>query len=57
MLKKTLISNFHAVESNNKLTVDKKSISEIHKEFFSNLAESLLIKLPNAPSKYNLKCF
>ena len=25
------------------------------KEFFSNLAESLLIKLPNAPNKYNIE--
>ena len=52
--KKTLVWNFNAVESNNALTVDKKTIANIFKEFFSNLAESLLIKLPNAPHKYNL---
>ena len=46
--------NFKAVESNNALTVNKKTIANIFKEFFSNLAESLLIKLPNAPHKYNL---
>ena len=40
MPKKTLISNFNAVESNNALTVEKKNYS---KDFFSKLAESLLI--------------
>ena len=33
--------NFKAVESNNALTVNKKTIANIFKEFFSNLAESL----------------
>ena len=45
MPKKTLISNFNAVESNNALTFDKKTIAKFFKDFFSNLAESLLIKL------------
>ena len=54
MPQKTLISNFNAVESNNALTFDKKTIAKIFKDFFSNLAESLLIKLPNAPNKYNI---
>ena len=44
-----VISNFNAVESNNALTFDKKAIAKMFKDFFSNLAESLLIKLPNAP--------
>ena len=52
MLKKTMISNFNVVESNNALTYDKKTIAKICKDFFSSLAESLLIKLPNAPNKY-----
>ena len=43
MPKKILISNFNAVESNNKLTFDKKSIPNIFQDFFLNLAESLLI--------------
>ena len=54
--KKPLISNFNAVESNNALTVNqKKTISNIFKDFLPNLADSLLIKLPNAPNKYNLQ--
>ena len=52
MLKKILISNFNAIESNNTLTVDKKNKLSIFKDFFSNFAESFLIKLPNAPNKY-----
>ena len=48
---KTLVSNFNALESNNALTIDKKTTANIFKDFFSNLAESLLIKLPNAPHK------
>ena len=55
MPQKILISNFNAVESNNALTFDKKTIAKIFKDFFSNLAESLLIKLPNAPNKYNIE--
>ena len=55
MPKKTLISNFNAVKSNNALTVDKKTIEKPSKEFFSNLAKSLLIKLSHAPNKYNLE--
>ena len=53
MPRKTLISNFNADESNNALTFDKKTIAKIFK-FVSNLAESLLIKLANAPNKYNI---
>ena len=56
MPEETLISNFNSVESINTLTFDKKTIAKIFKDFFSNLAESLLIKLPNSPNKltYNL---
>ena len=43
MPKKILISNFNAVESNNKLTFDEKTIPKSFKDFFLNLAESLLI--------------
>ena len=55
MPQKTLIVNFNAVESNNALTFDKKTTAKIFKYFFSNLAESLLIKLPNAVNKYNIE--
>ena len=54
MPQKTLISNLSAVESNNTLTFDK-TITKIFKDFFSNLVESLLIKLPNAPNKYDIE--
>ena len=50
MPQKTLNLNVNAVESNNVLTFDKITIAKIFKDFFLNLAESLLIKLPNAPS-------
>ena len=52
---KTVISNFNAIEENDTLTYDTRSISNIFKDFFSNLAKSLLIKLPNPPDKYNLQ--
>ena len=55
MPQKTLISNFNAAENNNALTFDKKTLAKIFKDFFSNLAESLLIKLLNAPNKYNIE--
>ena len=56
MSQKTLISNFNAVESYNALTFyKKKTIAKILKDFFSNLAESFLIKLPNASNKYNIE--
>ena len=34
MLKKTLVLNFNAVESNNALTLNKKTIASIFKYFF-----------------------
>ena len=55
MPKRTVISNFNAIEENDTLTYDTRSISKIFKNFFSNLAKSLLIKLPNPPDKYNLQ--
>ena len=55
MPNKTLISSFNAIEQENSLTHGICSISKIFKNFFSNLAESLLIKLLNPPDKYNLK--
>ena len=55
MPNKTVISNLNAIEDSNILTHDTRSISQIFKNFFSNLVESLLIKLPKSPDKYNLK--
>ena len=52
---KNLISNFNAMEDNNTLIYDTRSISTVFKNFFSSLAECLLIKLPNPADKYNLK--
>ena len=53
MPNKTVISNFNAIEENDTLTYDTRSISKIFKNFFSHLAKSPLIKLPNPPDKYN----
>ena len=50
-----VISNFNAIEENDTLTYDTRSIYQIFKSFFSNLAKSLLIKLPSPPEKYNLQ--
>ena len=55
MPNKTAISNFNAIEQDNNLTHDTRSISKIFKNFFSNLAESLPVKLPKLPDKYNFK--
>ena len=55
MPKRTVISNFNAIEENDTLTYDTRSISKIFKHFFSNLVKSLLIKLPNLTDKYNLQ--
>ena len=52
---KNLISNFNAMEDNNTLIYDTRSISTVFKNFFSSLAECLFIKLPNPADKYNLK--
>ena len=50
-----VISNFNAIEENDTLTYDTRSVSKTIKNFFSSLAKSLLIKLPNPPDKYNLQ--
>ena len=52
---KTVISNFNAIKQDNTLTRDTRSIWKIFENFISNLVESLLIKLPKPPVKYNLK--
>ena len=55
MPNKTLISKFNAMQNNDTLTYDTRSISTVFKNFFSSLADSLLIKLPNPPDKYNVE--
>ena len=52
---KALISNFNAMEDNDTLTDDTRSISTVFKNFFSDLAKFLLTKLPNPPDNYNLE--
>ena len=54
MPNKKLISNFSAMEDNDTLTYDTRSISKVFKNF-SSLPESLLIKLSNPLDKYNLE--
>ena len=57
MLKKTLISNFNAVESKNALTFNKKTIAKIFQRFPHKFRRilSLLIKLSNGPKRYNIE--
>ena len=49
MSSKTVIYNVNAIEDSNTLIHDTRSIA--HKNFFSNLAESLLIQFPIPPNK------
>ena len=55
MPNKTLTSNSNAMEGNDTLTYDTRSISTTYKIFFSNSAESLLTNLQNPPEKHNLE--
>ena len=55
MPNKTVISNFNVMEDNVTLIYDTRSISTVFKIFFSSLAESLFVKLPIPPGKYNLE--
>ena len=43
------------MEDNDTSTYETCSIPRVLKNFFSSLAESLLIKLRNPPDKYNLE--
>ena len=43
------------MENNDILTHETSPISAVFKNLFSSLAESLLIKLPNPPDKYNVE--
>ena len=53
MPKKTVISNINAIDNNKSLTC-KNNIKSFT-DFFSNLAESFLAKLPDPSNKYNLE--
>ena len=55
MPKKTVVSNFNAIDNDKSLTYDIKTMSKVFKDFFSNLAESFLSKLPDPSNKYNLE--
>ena len=55
MPKKTVVSNFNAIDDNKSLTYDIKTMSKVFKDFFSNLAKSFLDKLPDPSNKYNLE--
>ena len=57
MLNKSLILNFNVMEDYETLTYETQSIPTIFKNLFSNLAQSLLTKLPDLQDKYNLKSF
>ena len=41
------------LEENNKMFFEPKEVSRIFKQFYENLAQSLVDKLPPAPNKYN----
>ena len=55
MPKKTVVSNFNEVDNNKSLTYDIKTVSKVFKDFFSNLAETFLAKLPDPSNKYSLE--
>ena len=55
MSKKTLVSNFNAIDNNKSLTYDIKTMSKVFKDFFSNPAESFIAKLPDPLNKFNLE--
>ena len=55
MPKKSVVSNFNAIDNDKLLTYDIKTMSKVFKDFFSNLAESFLAKLPDPSNKYFLE--
>ena len=54
MPKNTVVSNFNATDDKS-LTYDIKAMSNAFKDFFSNVAKSLIDKLPDPSNKYNLE--
>ena len=55
MPKKTVVSNFNTIDDNKSLTYDLKTMSKVFKDFFSNVPQPFLVKLPNPSNKYNLE--
>ena len=55
MPKKTVVSNFNAIDNNKSLTYDIKTMSRVFKDFFSNSADSFIAELPNPSNKFNLE--
>ena len=54
MPKNTVVSKFNAIDDKS-LTYDIKAMSNVFKDFFSNVAKSLIDKLPDPSNKYNLE--
>ena len=55
MPKKTVVSNFNAIDNNNLLTSDIKTKLKVFKDLFSNLAETFLAILPDPSNKWDLE--
>ena len=55
MPKKIVVSNFSAIDNSKSLTYNMKTISKVFKDFFSNLAESFLGRLPDPSNRYKLE--
>ena len=51
----SIVSDFNVIEDNNSLTNGVKSTSKVFINFFSTLAKSCLVKLPDSPRKHSLK--
>ena len=52
MPKKTVVSNFNAIDDNKSLKYDMKTMPKVFKDFFSNLAKSFSNNLPDPSNKY-----
>ena len=50
--KKTVVSNFNAIDDNKSLKYDMKTMPKVFKDFFSNLAKSFSDNLPDPSNKY-----
>ena len=55
MPKKIVVSNFNTIDDNKSLTYDLETMSKVFKDFFSNVAKSFLVQLPDPSNKYNLE--
>ena len=55
MPKKTVVSNFNAIDNSNLLTSDIKTKPKVFEDLFSNLAETFLATLPDPSNKCDLE--